>query len=139
MRSLNSRSLLIACDLSRYGPRSLLQTMTERDAFAEDEAAAAPATVGFRDLLQISEDAALEVVDLVKTLREQMRARLLASDAAGAEHRDPLVSDGIEFARSEGLEQAETPDLRIARALARPQCDLERIAGVEHQHVGGGF
>src|SRR3954468_5698372 len=138
MRSLNSLSLLIVRDSGRCCAPLLLQTMTQRDALVEHETVAAPSAVGFRDLLQISQDAALEVVDLGKTLREQMRACLLAPNAAGAEHRDPLVPDRIELARGEALELAEILYLGIACALERPQRDLERIARVEHQHVRRG-
>src|SRR5438105_2999077 len=73
------------------------QAMAERHALVEHEAFAAPAALRLRHLLQISEDAALEVIDLCKAAREQMRARLFAADAAGAEHRDPAVFGGIEL------------------------------------------
>src|SRR5262245_16419092 len=70
---------------------AFLQTMAKRDALVEHEAFAAPSAFFGRDLLEIFQDAALEVINLGKTLREQVRARLLAADAAGAEHRDPAM------------------------------------------------
>ncbi len=83
-----------AADVLRASP--LAQAMAERDALVEHEAFAAPAALRLRHLFQIFEDAALEVIDLGKAAREQMGARLLAADAAGAEHRDPAVLRRIE-------------------------------------------
>src|SRR5690349_10590690 len=137
IRSLRSLPSLIACDLRRRCLRTLAQAVSERDALVEHEALAAPAAVSFRNLLEISENATLKVIDLGKALREQMRARLLAADAAGAEHRDPLVPSGIELAGRELLELAEARDAGIARALEGPHRDLERVAGVQHQHIVG--
>src|SRR3954452_20444816 len=110
--------------------------MAEHDALVEHEAFAAPAALGLRHLFQIFEDTALEVIDLGKAAREQMRARLLAADAAGAEHRDPAVLCRIELLCSKILELPETPDARIDRALERAHRHLEGVAGVEHQRVG---
>ena len=46
-------------------------------------------------LFQVFQDAAFEVVDLGKAVREQVGARLLAADAAGAEHGDlPVLCSG---------------------------------------------
>src|SRR3954471_19754154 len=114
----------------------LLQTMAERDALVEHEAFAAPAALGLRHLFQIFENAALEVIDLGKAAREQMRARLLAANAAGAEHRDFAVFGGIELLSRKILELAKTPDARIERAVERPHRHLEGVPGVEHQRIG---
>src|ERR1700742_56968 len=111
--------------------RPLAQAMAERDALVEHEALAAPAAFGFRDLLQISEDAALEVIDLGKTPREQQRARLLAADAAGAEHRDPCVLRRIELGRDKIPEVPEARDIRVERALKGAERHLEGVAGVD--------
>src|SRR5262249_38316760 len=83
---------------------ALAQAMTKRDTLVEHEALAAPAALGLRHLFQIFQDAALEVIDLRKSLRQQQRAGLLAADAAGAEHRDPLVPGGVKVLRGEILE-----------------------------------
>src|SRR3954471_11519158 len=114
----------------------LLQTMAERDALVEHEAFAAPAALGLRHLFQIFENAALEVIDLSKAAREQMRARLLAADAAGAEHRDPAVLCRIELLGGKILELAKALDLGIDRTLERAHRHLEGVARVEHQRVG---
>src|SRR3954471_13039709 len=105
----------------------LLQTMAERDALVEHEAFAAPAALGLRHLFQIFQDAALEVIDLGKAARQQMRARLLAADAAGAEHRDPQVFGRIELACRKLLELAKAPDAGIDGALERAHRHLEGI------------
>src|SRR5689334_11565831 len=73
------------------------QAMAKRDPLVENEALAAPAALAFRDRLQIFQDAALEVIDFGKALRQQQRACLLAADAAGTEHRDLLVLGRIEL------------------------------------------
>src|SRR4030095_7573754 len=93
--------------------RSLPQTMAQCDAFVEHKAFAAPAALGFRHAFEISEDAALEVIDLVKTACEQMGAGFFAADAAGAEHRDPAMFCGIEMVRGKILELAKTADAGI--------------------------
>src|SRR5437879_8246239 len=110
--------------------------MAERDALVEHEALAAPAALRLRYFFQIFQDATLEVIDLGKAAREQMRARLLAADAAGAEHRDLAVLRRIELLRGKILELAKAPDSGIDRALERSHRHLEGVAGVEQQRVG---
>src|SRR5262245_49080741 len=97
MRSLSFSSLI-------GGALLLAQAMAERHALVEHKALAAPAAVRLRDLLKIFQDAALEMVDLAKSAREQMAARLFAADAAGGEHGDPTVFCRIEFLCRELLE-----------------------------------
>src|SRR5262245_56544404 len=114
MRLLSSCSLMRRVILG-----ALAQPMAERHAFVEHKALAAPAGFGFRHFFEISEDAALEVIDLGKAVREQQRACLLAADAAGAEHRDPPVLRRIEFLRGKFPELAEAGDLWIKCAFER--------------------
>src|SRR5579872_3066721 len=100
---MRSASVLISSVTCRvlipFAQADFLQTMAERDTLVEHKTFAAPAALGLRHLFKIFQDAALEVVDLGKAAREQMRARLLAADAAGAEHRDAPVLCGIELLR----------------------------------------
>src|SRR6478735_8764081 len=100
-----------------FAQANFLQTMTECDALVEHETFAPPAALRLRHLFQIFQDAALEVIDLGKAAREQMRARLLAADAAGAEHRDPAVLCRIELLGGKILELAKALDLGIDRTL----------------------
>src|SRR5882757_2996089 len=121
---------------ARFSQTRFLQTMAERDALVEHEAYAAPAARLLRHAFEISEDAALEVIDLAKSTVEQIGAGLFASDAAGAEHGNLPVLFGIEMARGIVLEFAEAPDPGIDRAFETAHRHLERIAGVDHQRVG---
>src|SRR5882757_5229013 len=77
----------------------LLQAMAESHAFVEHKTFAAPAALALRYAFEVAQDAALEVVDFGKPLREQIGAGLFAADAAGAEHRDLPVFCRIEVAR----------------------------------------
>src|ERR1035438_8461747 len=106
MRSLSVLTSLIG----RIFHWALTQPVTKRDAVVKHKAFATPAARGFRRLFQIFQDAALEVIDLGKAARQQMRAGLFAADAAGAEHRDSAVLCRIEFSRGEFLELPKTCD-----------------------------
>src|SRR4051795_1278389 len=130
MRSPSVLISFVTCRvLISFGRAKLLQTMAERDALVEHEAFAAPAALGLRHLFQIFENSALEVIDLGKAAREQVRARLLAADAAGAEHRDFAVLGGIEPLGRKFLELAKTPDAGVERAVERPHRHLEGVPG----------
>src|SRR5260370_12612072 len=96
---------------------SFPQPVTERDAVVEDKAVAAAAAFRFRHAFQIFQDAALEVIDLGKAARQQKGAGLLATDAAGAEHRDLPMLCRIEILRGKILELAKAPDAGIDGAL----------------------
>src|SRR5580700_7693484 len=115
MRSLSSFSLIGSAFLDAF-----TQAMAEGDTLVEHEAFAAPAALRLGDLFQIFQDAALEVIDLGKALRQQQRARLFAADAAGAEHRDLRVRCRIKLLRDEALELTEAGNFGIERALERP-------------------
>src|SRR6478752_1050620 len=137
MRSPSVLISFVTCRvLVPFAQSKFLQTMAERDTLVEYEAFAAPATLSLRHLFQIFENAALEVIDLGKATCEQVRARLLAADAAGAEHRDFAVFGGIELLGRKIFELAKAPDARVDRAVERPHRHLEGIPGVEHQRVG---
>src|ERR1035438_6952779 len=78
---------------------ALAQAVAERDAIVKDEAFAAPTALRFRHVFQIFQDSPLEVIDLGETACQQIGAGLFATNAAGAEHRDPPVFRGVEMAR----------------------------------------
>src|SRR5260221_10560253 len=130
------RSASCCSDIAGALLDAFAQAMAERDAFVEDKARAAPAALCFRSLFQISEDAALEVIDLGKSPREQERTGLLAADATGAEHRNLPMLRRVERLGGKILELAEARNLGIDRAVERAQCDLEAVAGVDHERVG---
>src|ERR1700704_5765197 len=131
MRSLSVFSSLIGI---MFHP-ALPQPVAERDAVVKDKAFAAPAAYRFRHAFQIFQDAALEVIDLGKAARQQKGAGLLATDAAGAEHRDLPMLRRIEILRGKILELPKAPDAGIDGALEAAHRDLEFIAGVDHKHV----
>src|SRR5206468_11445964 len=96
-----------------HGP--LLEAVAERHAFVEHETFAAPAALLLRHALQIFQYAALEVINLAKSVRQQIGAGLLAADAPGAEHRDLAVRGRIELSRGKFLELAKARDAGIDR------------------------
>src|ERR1700722_7661459 len=101
-----------------------VQSVAERAALVEDETFAAPAAVSFRDTLQIVQDAALQMIDLGETAREQIARCLFAADAAGAEHGDFPVPCRIEMARDEFLELPEACDRGVDGAFKSPDRDF---------------
>src|SRR6266481_1570753 len=109
------------------------QPVTKRDALVKHKAFAAPAALGLRHLFQVFQDAALEVIDLGKPACEQVGAGLFATNAAGAEHRDPPMLCRIEFSRGEILELSKASDAGIERAFKRAERHFERIAGIDHE------
>src|SRR5437762_7593168 len=89
---------------------ALPQPMAKRDAVVEHKAFAAPAALRFRHAFQISEDSALEVIDLREAARQEIGTGLFAADAAGAEHRDPVVLRRVEVAAGKILELPKALD-----------------------------
>src|SRR5438552_10299970 len=115
---------------------SLPQPVARRHTFVEDKTLAAPTALLLRYAFEIAQDAALEVIDLTKPLRQQIGAGLLAPDTAGAEHRDPLVLRRVELFRGELLELPKAFDAGIDGAFKSAHRHLERVAGIDHQRVG---
>ena len=106
--------------------------MTDRDTFIEHEAFALPATLVGRHGFQIFQNAALQVIDLIESLRAHEGGRLLTADAAGAEHRHfRFVLQDLLRAHPVG-QFAETARLRIDRPLERAELHLVVIATVDH-------
>src|SRR5664279_3294212 len=136
IRSPSSFSSLVLSVMGRRLLVAFAQTVTERDAFVEHEALAAPAALGRRNLLEVFQDAAPEMIDLVEAAREQEGAGLFAADPAGAEHGYPSVLGGVEFARGEILELAEACNAGIDRARKGAHPHLKGVAGIEHQRIG---
>src|SRR6476620_9647595 len=131
------RSLRASASLMRAIVRlSLPQPVAQCHTFVEYKTLAAPAALVRRHTFEIAQDTALEVIDLVKSPRQQVCAGLLAADAAGAEHRDPAVFRRVEFFRGEFLELSKAPDAGVDRALERAHRHLESVAGVDHQRIG---
>src|SRR3712207_2315153 len=127
MRAFTASGSLIA-RLPGLHQAMLHQTMAEGHPLVEDEALACPPALGLRHLLQIFEDAALQVEDLLEALGQHVGARLLAADAARAEHGDLPVPGRVELVLHEILELAEALDPGIDRTLKGAHLDLEIVA-----------
>src|ERR1700749_2871683 len=104
-----------------------MQSMPERDAFVEYETFALPTALCFGHLFEVPEDAAFEMVDFGEALREQIGARFLAADSAGAEHRDLAVLRRIELLRNEFLELSEARNAGIDGAGKGADRDFESV------------
>src|ERR1700743_2545837 len=109
--------------------------MAERDTLVEHETFAAPAALCLGHLFKIFKDAALEVVDVGKALREQIGTRLLAANAAGAEHRDSVMLRRIELLRDKILELPETRNAGIDRVGEGAYRHHERVSGVDQERI----
>src|SRR6267142_1873271 len=99
MRSLSASTSFIGAIVRL----SLPQPVAQRHTFVEYKTLAAPAAFLLLHAFEIAQDAALEVIDLTKPLRQQIGAGLLAPDTSGAEHRDLAVLCRIEFLCGEFL------------------------------------
>src|SRR5690606_4176413 len=63
-----------------------LKAMTDRHPLVEDKALALPQAVFLGHVLEILQDTALEVIDLIIAKRAHVGCRLFAADSAGTEH-----------------------------------------------------
>src|SRR5690606_37303717 len=102
------------------------------------KAFASPATLTFRNLFKILQNAALEMVDFLESTRQHIGACLLAANPACAIHRDPAVLSMIEVLRGEILELPETGELRIDRAFEAAHGNLEVVADIEEKRAWRG-
>src|SRR3954468_2764809 len=109
----------------------LPQPVAQRHALVENKTLAAPAAVLLRHAFEIAQDTALEVIDFIKSTREQIGAGLFAADPSGAEHSNPAMLRRVEFRCRKILELAEVFDVGIDRALKRAHRHLEGVAGVD--------
>ena len=111
--------------------------MVQRHALIEHEAF--PRQRLFRDLLQVFEDAAPQMVHRAEAILLQVAARLFAADASGAEHGDPLrLLLGDQWPQS-----PFRPSREVAKAFrawiegsfeAADRCFVA-VSGVDHQRV----
>src|ERR1700712_3212059 len=124
---MSIRSPSVLSSLISLFRSALPQAVAERDAVVKHKTFAAPAAFGFRHAFEISQDAALEVIDLGKAARQQIGAGLFAADAAGAEHRDFAVPDRIEMAGGKILELPKARDARVDGTREGAHRDLEGV------------
>jgi hypothetical protein len=114
---------------------ALPHTMFERHALVEHEAFAAPQAVGGRNPFEVAQDAAAQLINVFEPFRLEIGARLFATDAAGAEHRDLFPPIARKSARDEVRKFAERTRARIASALERADFDLLVVARVDDDDV----
>ena len=135
--------------------RAWLQAMANRHALVKDKAFARPQAVLGGHGFKVFEDAALQMVNLVKPVHAQKRGGFFTADAAGAKHGDfgAAFRDLGNVAGFGGWVRAQQParlllprhpggqigkglDARVYRAGKRANAHLVVVAGVHHQHVG---
>src|SRR3546814_222527 len=110
------------------------EVMPHGHAVIEHEAVALPSTLRLRHLLQILEDAALEVINLLKALTKHIARRLLAANAAGAEHCDLLMLCRVVVSLDVVRKVSERFGLRVDRTFERTDCHFVVVTGVDQQH-----
>src|SRR5690606_34868728 len=93
------------------------QVMAYRDPVVEHEALAPPLALLGGNFLQILENAALEVEDLLDSFLEHEAGRILAADAAGAEHGALLAIMRIQLLTNVHGEFTPRPGLQINSPL----------------------
>ena len=110
--------------------------MADADPFIEHETFALPQTVGFGYVLEVAQDAAAQMRDILDALSAQESGRFLAADAAGAEHRDPRVGAKLLAIGAEpGGKLAKTAGLWVDRARKCADRNFIIIAGVDDDRV----
>src|SRR4029078_7902164 len=106
MRSFSASTSLIAAIVRLCLPHPVPQ----RHTFVEYKTLAAPAALLLRHAFEIPQNAALEMIDLVKSVRQQIGAGVIAPDSTGAKHRDLAVRRRVLFLSCEFLELPKASD-----------------------------
>ena len=112
--------------------------MGDGDSIVKYEAFTLPLALGSRNFLQVFEDTALEMVDVLKALGEEIRTGFFTTDAASAEHGDVLVLLGIELGCDVCGEFGEGISVWIDRSSKATDFDFIVVAGINYQYVGIG-
>ena len=112
------------------------QVLINGDAVIEYETFTAPQAFVFFHGLKIFEDAAIEVIDLLKALLHQVVRRLFAANTASAEHRNLAVFLWIKLCINELWKLPERLSIGRYSILKRADAALIGIAGIDGQHIG---
>ncbi len=115
---------------------SLLEAMRHGHALVEDEALAPPQALLGGHLFEIFQDAALEMENVLEAERLHIGRRLLAANAAGAEHRHLAAFEFLTMLFHPGGEFAEACGPGIERALEGADRHLVGVARVDDQGIG---
>src|SRR6056297_4010907 len=116
--------------------RPLAQPVAHRDSAIKHETLTLPRALILRHLFEVFQDAALEEIDVLHSLPQQVIGGFFATDATGAEHRDPFVVKAMPVRLPPRGEIAKGRRLGIDRALKRANGDLVIVAGVDHRDIG---
>ena len=119
---------------------SRFQLVVEGHPLIENEAFPPPAAVLLRNLLEVLENAASQVMHFTKPLLLQVAAGFLAADTAGAEHGDPLRGGAVH----QGAKLAFGPLRKVPEAVGAGVDGTGKaadggfvvVARVDHQRVG---
>ncbi len=112
-----------------------MQVPVDRYAVVEHEAVTRPQTVPGGDPFQVIQDAALQVIDMLEALGEQVGGCLLTTDSTRAEHRDVPVPGGIEVVVGPGRELPERPDFRVLGTPESPEMVLVVVTGIHQAYI----
>ena len=114
-----------------------LQLVIDAHPLIEDVALPLPTAALLGDLLEVLQDSALQVVDVLKALMEQIGRALLAADATGAEHRNRLglclLHQRPQRLLDPGGEFTKAFRPRINRPREAAHFDFVAVARVHHQ------
>src|SRR5690554_2174649 len=112
------------------------QIVIDRYPVIEYKAFALPQALLLRNLLEVLENAAFQVVNLVKTLLFQVCRRFFTTNATCAEHGHFLVLCRIQILAYVFGELPERIRGRINSVFERANFHLVLIAGIHQQYIG---
>src|SRR6056297_302156 len=115
--------------------RAFPKTMPDGYATVEHKAVSLPGALVLRHLVEVFQDATLEMVHLVHTLADQVVCGFFAANTPGAEHRDPLVVKAVLVLLPPFGKLAEAVGLWIHRPFETADGDLVIVAGVDHRNI----
>src|ERR1700743_2448885 len=108
--------------------------MVHRHSLIEDVAGPPPRARLHRDLFQVLQDPALQVVHLWKALLQHERRSLLEANTTGTEHRHLAMLLGVEVLAHIRRKVRERSKRRRERSRKRSNLGLVGIARIEHKH-----
>lgn len=114
---------------------ALLQPVFHRDTAVKHKTFAIPCAFRGRNILEVFQDATLQVVHVLYPFTEQIVGRFFAPNAAGAKHGHPFVVKPVLVLRPPGRELAKRFCLRVNGPLKGADLDLVVIAGVDQHNI----
>ena len=111
------------------------QPVFDRNPLVEDKTLAFPKAFLFRHRFEVFQDAAFQVIYLVKTLRLQQCRRFFATNATGAEHRDLGIRFRLQFVFDPCGQFAKACCLRVLGVFESTDGNLVIVAGIDHDDI----